>query len=52
MYLKKFTLANVIAEVERWREAGESCFSKLLRKLKLKVPDQSILGNLIPIPDG
>jgi hypothetical protein len=52
VYLKTFTLANVIAEIERWRHAGESCFSKLLRKLKLKVPDQSILDTLIPIPDG
>ncbi len=47
-YLKTFTLANVIAEIESWRDAGESCFSKLLRKLKLKVPDQSILDKLIP----
>ena len=52
VYLKTFTLANVIAEIEFWRHAGESCFSKLLRKLKLKVPDQSILDKLIPIPDG
>jgi transposase len=52
VYLKTFTLANVIAEIERWRQAGESCFSKLLRKLKLKVPDESILDKLIPIPDG
>ena len=26
-----------------WRQVGESCFSKLLRKMKLKVPDESIL---------
>lgn len=52
VYLKTFTLANVIAEIERWRHAGESCFSKLLRKLKLKMPDQSILDKIIPIPDG
>jgi transposase len=52
VYLKTFTLANVIAEIERWRPAGESCFSKLARKLKLKVPDQSLLDKLIPIPDG
>jgi transposase len=52
VYLKTFTLANVIAEIERWRQAGESCFSKLLRKLKLKVPTQAILDELIPIPDG
>jgi hypothetical protein len=52
VYLKTFTLANVIAEIDCWRQAGESCFRKLLRKLKLKVPDQSILDRLIPIPDG
>jgi transposase len=52
VYLKTFTLANVIAEIARWRQAGESCFSKLLRKLKLKAPIQSILDELIPIPDG
>jgi transposase len=54
VYLKTFTLANVIAEIERWRRAGESCFNKLLRKLKLKAPTQSILDELIPlipIPD-
>jgi transposase len=52
VYLKTFTLANVIAEIERWWQAGESCFSKLLRKLKLKAPTQSLLDELIPIPDG
>jgi len=52
VYLNTFTLANVIAEIECWHQAGESCFSKLQRKLKLKVPDQSILDKLIPIPDG
>jgi len=52
VYLKTFTLANVIAEIERWRQAGESCFSKLLRKLKLKTPAPSILNELIPLPDG
>jgi hypothetical protein len=52
VYLKTFTLANVIAEIKRWRQAGQSCFSKLLRKLKLQVPDQSILDELIPLPDG
>lgn len=52
VYLKKFTLANVIVEIKSWRQAGESCFSKLLRKLKLKVPAKSILDDLIPSPDG
>jgi transposase len=52
VYLKTFTLANVIAEIERWRRMEESCFSKLLRKLKLKTPPSPILDELIPIPDG
>src|SRR5450755_2925837 len=52
VYLKTFTLADVIAEIERWRQAGESCFSKLLRKLKLKAPTQSILDELLPLSDG
>jgi hypothetical protein len=52
VYMKTFTLANIIVEIERWRQAGESCFRKLLRKLKLKVPDQSILDKLMPAPDG
>ena len=52
VYMKTFTLANVIAAIKLWQRTGESCFSKLLRKLKLKVPDQSILDKLIPIPDG
>jgi hypothetical protein len=52
VYLKKFTLANVIAEIELWQQVGESCFSKLQRKLKLNVPDESILDELIPLPDG
>ena len=52
VYLKTFTLGNVIAEIERWRQAGESCFSMLLQQLKMKAPSQSILDELIPIPDG
>lgn len=52
VYLKTFTLANVIAEIACWREAGESCFSKLLRKLKLTLPGEPILDKLIPSPDG
>ena len=36
VYLPKFTLKSVIEEVNGWRQAGESCFTKLLRKLKLE----------------
>jgi transposase len=52
LYLKTFTLANVIAEIEHWRQAGESCFTKLLRKLKLTATAKSPLDDLLPIPDG
>jgi len=58
LYLQTFTLASVIAEVERWRQAGQSCFTKLLKKLKLAPPTPatettpSILDKLLPIPDG
>ena len=52
LYLPTFTLASVIAEIDRWWQAGQSCFTKLLRKLKLKAPAQSILDELLPLPDG
>ena len=53
VYLPKFTLASVLAEITRWRQAGESCFSKLLNKLKLQCPAESILDKVMPAaPDG
>jgi transposase len=52
VYLPQFTLGSVVAEIDRWWQAGQSCFSKLLRKLKLKQPAQSILDKVLPIPDG
>ena len=52
LYLPTFTLANVIEEIERWWQKGQSCFTKLLKKLKLKCPAQSILDKVIPIPSG
>jgi hypothetical protein len=51
-YLSSFTLNAIIEEVQRWRAAGQSCFSRLLRKLKLSLPSQSILDQLLPLPDG
>ena len=30
VYLKTFTLKSIVAEMERWRRAGQSCFRKLL----------------------
>lgn len=52
LYLPTFTLANVIAEVNRWVEAGQSCFTKLLQKLKLPPPKQSALDRILPQPSG
>jgi hypothetical protein len=51
-YLSSFTLTAIIEEVQRWRAAGQSCFSRLLRKLKLSLPSESILDQLLPLPDG
>ena len=52
LYLPKFTLATVIAEVGRWEKAGKSCFGKLLKKLKIPMPEESILDSLFPKPSG
>jgi transposase len=58
LYLPVFTLANVIAEVQSWVAKGKSCFTKLLRKLKLPPPKAStpsILDKVVPLqplPDG
>jgi hypothetical protein len=55
LYLPTFTLASVIAEINHWWQTGQSCFTKLLKKMKLKPPAQSILDKVIPVmptPDG
>ena len=52
VYLPTFTLGSVMKEIDHWWQTGQSCFSKLLKKMKLKQPDQSILDKVIPIPDG
>jgi transposase len=58
VYLPIFTLANVIAEVQCWVEKGKSCFTTLLRKLKLPRPTAStpsVLDKVLPLqplPDG
>ena len=52
LYLPKFTLTMVVDELKRWTQAGRSCFEKLLRKLKLKLPEseQSTIDRLFPTP--
>jgi hypothetical protein len=52
LYLPQFTLAGVIEEIGRWWQAGQSCFTKLLKKRKLQPRAQSILDNVLLVPDG
>ncbi len=51
-HLKTFTLSSVIAEVNRWAAAGHSCFAKLIKKLKLPPPTESVLDLLFPKPSS
>jgi transposase len=51
VYLPTFTLGSVMKEIDHWRQSSQSCFSKLLKKLKLKSPAESILDKILPIPD-
>jgi transposase len=52
LYLPIFTLSGVIEEVNRWWQTGQSCFTKLLRKMKLQPGAESILDKVMPAPDG
>jgi transposase len=52
VYLRTFTLGSVMEEINRWWQTGQSCFSKLLKKMGLQQPAQSILDKVLPIPDG
>ena len=52
LYLPKFTLASAIEEINGWWQAGQSCFTKLLKKMKLQPPAKTILDKVIPVPDG
>lgn len=52
LYLPTFTLSGIIAEIDRWRQAGQSCFTQLLKKMKLPSPSASILDKILPILDG
>jgi transposase len=52
LYLPKFTLISVIEEINGWWQAGQSCFTKLLKKMKLQPRAKSILDKVMPVPDG
>jgi transposase len=51
LYLQKFTLSSVLDEMKRWWATGKSCFTKLLKKMKLALPEGSILDKVLPKPD-
>lgn len=51
-HLSTFTLSNVIDEILRWSDAGKSCFARLLATLQRPLPNKSLLGRLLPEPDG
>jgi transposase len=52
LYLKTFTLSSVIEEMMHWCAAGQSCFEKQLRKLKLQLPapEQPYIDRFFPKP--
>ena len=52
LYLPKFTLVGVMEEIACWWQAGQSCFTRLLKKMKLQPPAQSILDKVMPAPDS
>jgi hypothetical protein len=52
LYVTEYTLAGVIEEVQGWFETGRSCFSRLVKKLKLQPPEESILEQIYPSPSG
>ena len=52
LYLPTFTLSDVIDEIKRWWQAGQSCFTRLLTTLKLQCPAESVLDKVLPVPDG
>jgi hypothetical protein len=52
VYLPTFTLASVIAEVQPWMKQGRSCFAKQMKKLKLHLPEHSVLDRVLPQPSG
>jgi transposase len=52
LYLAKFTLTSVVEEVNGWWQAGQSCFTKLLKNMKLQPSAETILDQVMPTPDG
>ena len=52
LFLPTFTLSSVLDELKRWWATGQSCFEKLVEKLKLAPPEQSVIDQILPGPSG
>jgi transposase len=52
VYLTKFTLGGVVAEIMSWWRTGVSCFTRQLQQMNLKLSDKSILDKVLPIPNS
>ena len=52
LYLPTFTLSSVLEELKRWWATGQSCFEKLVEKLKLTPPQHPVAHQLLPGPSG
>ena len=52
LYLPTFTLSSVLEELKRWWATGQSCFEKLVAKLELTPPEQSVIDQILPGPSG
>jgi transposase len=52
LFLPTFTLSSVLEELKRWWATGQSCFEKLVEKLKLTPPEQSVIDQILPGPSG
>jgi hypothetical protein len=52
LYLAKYTLSSVLAEIGRWQETGRSCFRDLLDKLGIPLSNHSVLDRVLPQPSG
>jgi hypothetical protein len=52
LYLPTFTLASVLAEIDHWVGKGQSCFTDLLIRLKIRPPEHSVLDRVLPQPSG
>jgi transposase len=50
LYLPRFTLTSVLAEVQRWLKVGRSCFVTLLEKLNLTPAESSVLDHVYSSP--